>query len=355
MISIKKAQTNLEYFFLTLLLLAFLLPFVYNALQAAHKSHQILSADNVLNDVESATGSVYELGPGNQKTVYVKVPNGITGSVVKGNILSIDVASKQPVALVKQTTPKIVGTLPYEKGSYHIKVKSIKNDLVRIGEGLELFAITPNCASTTGMPQTIELLGDEFKTTSTLLKDGIPYATNQYTIIDLATLQFTALQSELPPKTNFEPYLLSVQNGAEVTETKKLYVYPTQNLCGTLNPTLLIESRDNSHTSIEDLTDQLSEDDGHYYTLPTNELLHLELTNTQKQGDYTLIAIRCHATGTLNLLREGTTTIVGTASCTANTWETIKLYITTPGPASKTWDIQITTKADIDYLSGWTI
>jgi hypothetical protein len=233
----------------------------------------------------------------------------------------------------------------------------LNQDLVRIGEGLALFAATPSCVSPTQLPTQIALLGDEIDATTQLLKDGVPYPSNLVTFVNRYTLQFTATTNDLPPKLNSVPYSLQLQKNNEISNPPLLfYSYPSSNFCGTLNPLLSAERHTQpAHTYLEEITTNVALDDGYYASLIPTELVHLSFTSPMRQGDFLALSFFCSSDGTITLLREGTFTALGTLACTGGSWQTARLFLTVASSPAATFDLFTDVPVDIDYSGGFTI
>ncbi|MEK6903089.1 MAG: hypothetical protein AABW64_00395 [Nanoarchaeota archaeon] len=355
----RHAQLNTEYIFLTLLILLFILPVIYYGLQISYENYRLLQSGNILFELTSAAEDVNQLGAGNKQTVVVEIPNGITGAVVKGNVLSIKSDTHQgQTPLIRETRPQVVGSFLTSTGRQFISVTALNQYLVRIGEGLALFSTMPFCVSPTQLPMQITLLGDEIDATTQLLKDGVPYPSNLVTFVNRYTLQFTATTNDLPPKLNSVPYSLQLQKNNEISNPPILfYSYPASNFCGTFNPLLSAERyAQATHTYLEEVTTNVAKDDGYYSSFSPTELVHLSFTNTLRQGDFLTLSFFCSSDGTISLLREGASTVLGTLTCTGGSWQTARLFITVASSPSSTFDLVFDTSLiDYDYIGGFTI
>ena len=355
-LSPKKGQANMEYLFLALLIIAFILPIVYFGLQSSYENYRLLQTGNVLHDLGHAADNVNSLGVGNRETITVTIPKGVTGALVKGNVFSIKSDTRKgKVPLTKEAGTNLVGSFVVNPGQHHIPLTTIAPNLVRVGEGVALFSATPSCAGTPQYPLTVTLSGDGITASTVLLNDGVAYPSSEVTYVNPTTLTFNALASEFSPKGGNAPYLLSLQENGEESNALSFYSHASNNFCGTFNALNNAYAETNpAHVLIEEITTQVASEDGYYHQLPPEQLLHLVFGTNLKLNDFLLVTYNCHEAGTISLLEEGSSTVVGSLSCPELTWETARLYISNPTTPSITFDIVSSAGVDIDSVSGWT-
>ncbi|GEM_PF-2776679 len=229
-----RAQLNFEYLILTGILLAILIPLIYTSLSTVHQSYKATRINDILSQVTQKANDIYQLGPGNKDEITLVMPSGITGAVVSGNEISLTTHfGNENTTTRKYSEPTLIGSLETIQGEYVVPIKSLNESLVRIGTGPWIVDLDPSCIGAPNFadPPNITIHGDDFFSTSLLLKDGAPFNTAYYHIVDLATIVFIASPTEFSAQPGGNPYAFSVQDGTKISNSLDFWVYPSPNQC----------------------------------------------------------------------------------------------------------------------------
>ncbi|MDP1694825.1 MAG: hypothetical protein Q8L34_04775, partial [Candidatus Woesearchaeota archaeon] len=196
-----QGQLNFEYVILTGVLLAILIPVVYTSLSTFNEYYKTTRIDDVLSQVVHKADDLYKLGPGNKDVIKIIVPSGITGATIIGNEVALEATlGKQQTTVRKYADADLIGSLQTIQGEYLVPIRVINQTLVRIGSGPWILDIDPACivASAFADPPNITVHGDDFTSTSVLLKDGVAFNSAYYSVVDPGTLTFIAHPTEFP-------------------------------------------------------------------------------------------------------------------------------------------------------------
>ena len=130
----KKSQIALEYLILMGVVAAVLSPLVYSQLNEYVINQRINDAIKLANDIAKAANSLYSLGPGNQKYMYINVPKGMVDVNIYQREISFTMETAQgtqDIILVSQGY--VTGVIPTEPGTYRISMRVLGNGVVLIG------------------------------------------------------------------------------------------------------------------------------------------------------------------------------------------------------------------------------
>ena len=131
----KRGQISLEYVMIVGAVLLITIPLFFYAIYEASYKIRLNQADDAVNTLVKAADTVYSMGPGSKKYVWVSIPSGVESSLVDENdvqlTLSIFGGSSDIHAFSKAV---LVGSIPEGKGTYRIPVESLEAGVVRIGE-----------------------------------------------------------------------------------------------------------------------------------------------------------------------------------------------------------------------------
>lgn len=141
----KRGQVSIEYIMITGLLLLVTIPLFAYAFIEVNRSVQMNHAEDAVNTLANAADTVYSLGPGSKKYVWITTPGGVTQScagLVEGSLTctnSKEVSMKMYIFggesdVFAKTKPTVIGSIPTAKGSHRIAVESLGSGVVRIGE-----------------------------------------------------------------------------------------------------------------------------------------------------------------------------------------------------------------------------
>ncbi len=233
-LSTSRGQVNFEYLIITGALLAVLIPLLYTSLSTVHENYKVTRLDDIISQLTYKANDVYKLGPGNKDQLKIVVPSGITGATILGNEIALHVTlGKENATVRKYTESDLVGSLDIIQGEYLVPIKALNHSLVRIGSGPWIVEIDPSCigAPNFANPPNVTLHGDDFFSSSLLLKDGAPFNTAFYQIVDPATIIFIAHPTEFFAQPSGAPYAFTVQDGTKTSNSIDFWVYPSPNLC----------------------------------------------------------------------------------------------------------------------------
>jgi len=231
-----RGQLNFEYLALAGILLAILIPIIYTSLSTVYDHHKISRVDDIVSQLVFKADDVYKLGPGNKDTLQIVIPAGITGATVAGNEISLQTTLRNQNATVRKfTESNVIGSFDIMQGEYHIPIKALNHSLVRIGSGPFLLYLNPSCigAPSFATPQTITIYGDDFSSTSVLLKNDVPFTPTLYQIVDAGTLTFTANPTEFPvqPPPSGVPFNFTVTDKGKTSNLLIFLVFPSSQMC----------------------------------------------------------------------------------------------------------------------------
>ncbi len=141
----KRGQVSIEYIMITGLLLLVTIPLFAYAFVEVSRSVQMNHAEDAVNTLANAADTVYSLGPGSKKYVWITTPGGVTQSCVGSVEGSLTCTNSKEVSMkmyifggesdvFAKTKPTIVGSIPTAKGPHRIAVESLGSGVVRIGE-----------------------------------------------------------------------------------------------------------------------------------------------------------------------------------------------------------------------------
>ncbi|MBU4501735.1 MAG: class III signal peptide-containing protein [Nanoarchaeota archaeon] len=138
----KRGQISLEYVMIVGAVLLVTIPLFFYAIYEANNKIRLNQADDAVNTLANAADTVYSLGPGSKKYVWVSIPNGVESQLVSENeimlVLSIFGGNSDIHASSKAV---VVGSVPTGKGTYRIAVEALGAGRVRIGE--DYLDVTP--------------------------------------------------------------------------------------------------------------------------------------------------------------------------------------------------------------------
>lgn len=125
----------MEYIMIIGLLLLVTIPLFVYAFVEVKRSIQMNHADDAVNTIANAADTVYSLGLGSKKYVWITTPGGVTQTLVDGNEVSMKLYIFKGEADVFATTkPVVIGSIPAARGQHRISVESLGSGVVRVGE-----------------------------------------------------------------------------------------------------------------------------------------------------------------------------------------------------------------------------
>ena len=131
----KRGQIGLEYVMIVGAILFITIPLFAYAFYEANYKIRLNQADDAVNVLANAADTVYSLGAGSKKYVWVSIPKGVIDSSVNESeillTLSIFGGTSDIYAFSKAV---LVGSIPSGKGTYRVEVEALASGIVRIGE-----------------------------------------------------------------------------------------------------------------------------------------------------------------------------------------------------------------------------
>lgn len=132
----RKSQASVEYLMIIGLVLIVVIPLFYYAFSQSNINVKINQADDAVNTLAKAADTVYALGPGSKKYVWITIPNGGVGSAVTNNTIMLQLSVFGGISdFHTSTKPNLIGAFPYQAGNYKIPVEALDSGFVLIGEG----------------------------------------------------------------------------------------------------------------------------------------------------------------------------------------------------------------------------
>ncbi len=131
----KRGQVGIEYVLIVGAILLITIPLFFYAFYETNKRVTLNQAEDAVNTIAKAADTVYSLGPGSRKYVWVSIPSGVVSSSVNSSEVLLTLMQMGSESDVYASTRAVlVGSVPAGKGTYKIAVESLDAGLVRIGE-----------------------------------------------------------------------------------------------------------------------------------------------------------------------------------------------------------------------------
>jgi uncharacterized protein (UPF0333 family) len=129
----KRGQAAFEYMVLVGVLLVVLIPIFHYVGYYSSQNIKIDKLDDAIKTIGKSADTLYSLGPGNRDFVWITLPGSIRSTNVDGNeILITGFVYGGPSDFHYNTIGEVNGTLPYEKGTYKIKLEVLDDGVVQI-------------------------------------------------------------------------------------------------------------------------------------------------------------------------------------------------------------------------------
>ncbi len=130
-----RAQISLEYVFLVGAVLLVTIPLFFYGISEATNKIRVNQADDAVSTLANAADTVYSLGPGSRKYVWISIPSGVRSTDVNNSEIAISLGIFGGASdLHRSTKAVIVGSVPKSKGTYRIAVEALDAGIVRIGD-----------------------------------------------------------------------------------------------------------------------------------------------------------------------------------------------------------------------------
>src|SRR3989338_10937747 len=85
----RKAQSSVEYIMIIGFLLIALTPLLYFAITQSQNHVRINHADDAMLSLSRASDTVYSLGPGSKKVVWITLPTGTSGTYILNHTIGM--------------------------------------------------------------------------------------------------------------------------------------------------------------------------------------------------------------------------------------------------------------------------
>ncbi len=130
-----RAQVSIEYIFLVGIIILITVPLFFYGISEANNNVRINQADDAISTLANAADTVYSLGPGSRKYVWISIPSGVRYTSVNGSMLLIQLSIFGGSTDVEHySKAALVGSIPSAKGTYRMSVEALEAGVVRIGE-----------------------------------------------------------------------------------------------------------------------------------------------------------------------------------------------------------------------------
>ena len=219
-----KGQMIFQHLLLSAVIFLSLIVLLYGSMTYFNAHYRTSQAESSLQSLSITANTIYNLRPGSEDTIAVNIPPGVQDSAISGNRMSMKLngfVTQDSQEIDVETIPQLVGHIPTDKGRHHVSVKVLNEHIVRIGDGVALFTITPSPVTIIDMPLFVTLFGDELVKGLEVLVDGVAYPFGDVNYIDSNYVEFRATPGLLPVGT----YEIGVQNpNGDISNTLELVV-----------------------------------------------------------------------------------------------------------------------------------
>ncbi len=131
----KRGQISIEYLMILGAILIITIPLFFYAIYETNYKVRLNQADDTVHTLSNAADTVYSMGPGSKKYVWISIPSGVTSSFVNESEITLTLnifgGSSDVIGTSKAV---LVGSVPTGKGTYRIAVEALEAGIVRIGE-----------------------------------------------------------------------------------------------------------------------------------------------------------------------------------------------------------------------------
>lgn len=130
-----KAQMSTEYMILMGLILVVTIPLLYYAMRESNINVQLNQAEGSVNTLARAADTVYSIGPGTIKYVWINMPGGVRAYSLENKTVLIKLYIFKGVSDVfAETKAELTGVIPISKGQHRVKVEMLETGYVQFGE-----------------------------------------------------------------------------------------------------------------------------------------------------------------------------------------------------------------------------
>ncbi len=130
-----KAQMAVEYMIIMGLVILVTIPLFYYAMSESNINVQLNNANDAVNTLARAADTVYSIGTGSKKYVWVNMPGGIqTYSLTNKTVLIKLYVFGGLSDIFRQTKAELAGVIPISKGQHRIVAEMLESGYVQFGE-----------------------------------------------------------------------------------------------------------------------------------------------------------------------------------------------------------------------------
>ena len=140
---IKKAQISIEYFMIFTILLVFLILIVFYFISAVPEEIKIRQATDSVNKIARTIDTVYAIGPGARRVIYVSIPSGTEyinltpfPNKIGGEIALGLTYEGRLINIIATTNANITGEIHPGKTQYKLYIQTKEDRVVRISTNL---------------------------------------------------------------------------------------------------------------------------------------------------------------------------------------------------------------------------
>jgi len=130
-----KAQISTEYLIIMGMVLIIVIPLFYYAVSESNVNIKSHNAEDTVNTLARAADSVYSIGPGTRKYVWINVPVGVEGYSLDNKSVLMKLSMPGGTSDIHLSTKAdLAGIIPVSKGKHRIKVEMTEAGYVLFGE-----------------------------------------------------------------------------------------------------------------------------------------------------------------------------------------------------------------------------
>ncbi len=206
----KRGQSIIENFILLTLVLGLTLPLLFYASEKAGKSFRLNQAEDSMKDAAITANAISSLGRGNLNVVAISVPTGIKDSYSQEN--SLVYVFEDGTEVKAELEQEIIGSMPKKSGIQNLRVLSLGDGKVKIGNGPYIYTLGPTCAvyPLIGADRGA-IVGTDFDADATLYVNGLP-TPYDYGVTNPELILFSYGEGKYPGLTNGTWYYFQVKN-----------------------------------------------------------------------------------------------------------------------------------------------
>jgi len=136
-----KSQIATEYILIMGLVLVVTIPLLYYSMSESSINVQLNQAEDAVNTIAKAADTVYSIGPGTKKYVWINMPGGVQSQSTANKTVLIKLYIFKGISDVfAETKADLTGAVPISKGQHNILVEMLESGYVQIGEANDTIA-----------------------------------------------------------------------------------------------------------------------------------------------------------------------------------------------------------------------